>query len=172
MSIQELINPQGSPLPLKIGSSTVTGNLTVSGTISSGDVVGPGPVVVPATGGTIAVLASNSGKKYMIPTQTTANLILTLPAVAAGLNFEFIITGNQASYSATVTAPVANTLRGMASVGPSSASTITQINGTTSTTNLGFTTNSTIGCWASVWSDGNYWYFKGAAEGIGALAIS
>lgn len=172
MSLNELLNPQGSPLPLKIGTTTVTGNLTVSGTVTSGDSVGPAPVVVPATGGTIAVLAANSGRKYMIPTQTTANLVLTLPAVAVGLNFDFIITGNQASYSATITAPVANTLRGMATVGPSSASTITQINATSSTTNLGFTTGATIGCWASLWSDGNYWYFRGAAEGIGALAIS
>lgn len=69
----------------------ITGDLTVEGAINASGGVSTSMVTVP-DGAAYTVLAANSGKPHAIAEQT-ANVTLTLPAAAAGLEYEFFMGG-------------------------------------------------------------------------------
>jgi len=58
---------------------------------AGGSILGPGPVLVPDAS-TYTVLATDSGRKHVLP-NLTASCTLSLPAAAAGLEYEFLFGG-------------------------------------------------------------------------------
>ena len=161
MSLNELINPKGAGIPIK--------PLSVNPLLPTDPV---NPVAVPATGGTISLELQQSCTLIAIPTQTTANLILTLPAPAAGLRYRFVIAGNLATYTATVTTNgSANLFYGTFLNNNSGTANITSVAGHH---NIVFSASTLIGDSVEVASDGTNWYivrgFSAVAGGLASAA--
>jgi hypothetical protein len=87
------------------GNADITGTLAVTGavTLTGGNKLAP--VAIP-DGATYAVLAANSGKIHIIP-DLTADCTITLPAAAAGLNYEFWYGGAAADAQDWIIVPTA-----------------------------------------------------------------
>ena len=79
------------------GTLTACGNTTLSGTLTvCGTVVGMRGTVSSVTAST-AVTAAMSGTTFLIDSTSGGTVIMSLPATAAGLNYQFITTvGNTA----------------------------------------------------------------------------
>ena len=69
-------------------------------------------VVLPATG-TTTISSSQSGTIFSLP-QATANTIINLPAVAAGLNFKFVVAATaDGAHTQTITATAGTPIIGL-----------------------------------------------------------
>lgn len=73
------------------GDTAITGTLTTSGAVTKtgGDITAAVAVTDAAT---YTVLAANSGKLHIMP-DLTADTVITLPAIAAGLDYTFVYGG-------------------------------------------------------------------------------
>lgn len=152
---------------MSAGSGNITGNFNVNGSLTASSALSPIPVSVPGTGGTFAVTALMSGKTILIPAQSSA-LQLNLPAAAVGLNYKFLQTAGTPGFASTIAAPVAGTLRGVATLGPS---TLTQIH-SSGNQFIAFSATSIVGDWIDIWCDGTNWYYRGDTYGAAGITIA
>ena len=108
--------------------------------------------------------AADSGKIYILDTPGEA---IILPAVTnVGCNFKFIVGANIATTNWTVTSAEGDNMEGSMMV----ASTVVDVDAADVLTFVNTADN--IGDWASVVSDGTYWYVDGRALTTGAITAT
>lgn len=163
--LDAILSPNSPPCPDWLAAHLYS--MYVDTSLQAGSVLLPPPHTIGATGTTTNILANWSGSKILVPTIGTTGAILQLPAVSAGLNYEFVLTANLSTYTVTIKSATAN-VHGVLTCGPSS---LTQVHATSST-NIIFAATDVDGDWCSVWSDGVSWYCKGSSFVASGFTVS
>jgi hypothetical protein len=144
----------------------VKGDLSVEGTATFKKKV----VTVSATANT-TLTADQSGAVIFLPQATVSNTI-TLPAVASGLNFRFVVTADpDASHTQTISSATASKLYGILEVtkqttdsgGSQTTNSVVTCTSFTAQSNLilsGTVAASSVGDYADFECDGTKWYIR------------
>lgn len=126
-------------------------------------------LTAPVGAGAVTVNAADTGKKLLIPVLGGAGantIAITLPALAAGLNYTFIAQGTLVS-AATIAAPVGNIMCGQIQNNAAGVSTITA---KANAANVQFTATAVIGDQVNLYCDGVKWYVQGFSSVAAGLA--
>ena len=165
MSLNEILQPTSTPVSTSLAGHFYS--MYVDSSSQSGSSLLPPSHVIASAGATTNIPASWSGSKILVPAIGTTGAVLQLPAVSAGLNYEFVLSANQSGQTVTVKSATAN-VSGPLTCGPS---TLTQVDAAGST-NIIFASSDVKGDWCSVWSDGTSWYAKGNSFVASGFSVS
>ena len=121
-------------------------------------------LTAPGGAGTYTVGATDTGKIFMIPVLGAGNtLAITLPALAAGLNYKFIAQGTLGAAATIAPGPAANIVCGQ--IQNQAVATAKANAG-----NVQFTGTAVIGDQVELYCDGVKWYVWGFSNHANGLA--
>lgn len=113
--------------------------------------------------GAVTLDYSDAGKTVLL--SAAAGFAITLPAVAAGLKYKFVVAASFATTSFTVVAP-ANVIQGGAIVNS------TFVPAANENTISFVHTAETVGDYVEIESDGTNWYVSGVGAGAGSITFT
>lgn len=121
------------------------------------------PIITPT--GAVPLTAAQSGSEIML--NAAAGFAITLPAVAAGLNFRFTVAANFATTNFTVITPaLADLIQGGATVAGA------DVPAADEDTISFVATAEAKGDFVDVWSDGTSWFVNGRGTTSGSITFT
>lgn len=119
---------------------------------------------VPSTGA-VTITAAQSGQIFFLPTNTGASVV-SLPALAVGLNYKFMASGVGAAAGYAITSTGANMFTEIIANIPAGTTSAHAVGRTTLTT--GAAANLLAGDYATFVCDGTNWYVTALSSGAAA----
>ena len=152
MSLNELINPQGAPLSIRL-NSLVAGSATITSLFST-------ITTLSATTASQSLTQGHSSQIVVQP-QPTANVTLTIPAAASSsgsiLKIFFPTAGDSSHTWTLATTANENTFVGTLINGPTSGLTAVAVS---AHHNVARSASGVAGDMVELWCDGTYWYVR------------